>query len=487
MTTLSKTVLLGKQAGKVVFTGSMPASEHINLLRAKEMIVNSNAQRSLGKAGPGKETTSDLIDNDKILKTDRAVNFIKFVNRVMDNVEKAIVNEGFFGSVSFVLPSSFTKAKFDAMPSDDTIVGKLTAKADMGESFIHIADGQGRIVGFHAMERELVLKITRLKDAIKRIEKKGQSASEEKAELVEAEAALNRVRQFLSHNDLPFVLYAHKVEANGAVVGLNEDAEKRCYIEGNALNSQASKEDVIKYEQFSPIVVDLHAFRDDLDWMSGDMIEEDSKSIGSTSPKIFTLSALVQAYSWGIVNDNKPLKNLDLQLRETVEKRKAFCHAFWRKVTDLFEPIWMDSTDGDLGDRVDYLKKSRQNDKNVLFQAIFLQALGRLCFVMGKQAKWDADSPLLMKLNQLSPSLVDYRAAKKYHFDGEGELVVDEWNEEWRNAMMKQSIDKASGAVKGYSFNNATENISATRHLLAKKIGLADVEETDQADLADAA
>ena len=98
-----------------------------------------------------------------------------------------------------------------------------------------------------------------------------------------------------------------------------------------------------------------------------------------------------------------------------------------------------------------------------------------------------AESPLLMKLNQLSPSLVDYRAANKYHFDGEGELVVEEWNEEWRNAMMKQSIDKASGAVKGYSFNNATENISATRHLLAKKIGLADVEETDQADVADAA
>ncbi|PSO19508.1 MULTISPECIES: DNA sulfur modification protein DndB [Bradyrhizobium] len=487
MGTLIKTVLLGKQAGKVVFTGSMPASEHVNLLRAKEMIVNPNAQRSLGKAGPGKETTSDLIDNDKILKTDRAVNFIKFVNRVMDNVDRAVVNEGFFGSVSFVLPASFTKAKFDMKLAEDTVVGTLTAKADMGESFINIADGQGRIVGFHAMERELVLKINRLKEAIKRIEKKAQSAAEEKNELAEAEAALARVRHFLSHNDLPFVLYAHKVETNGTVVGLNEDAEKRCYIEGNALNSQASKEDVIKYEQFSPIIVDLHAFRDDLDWMSADMIEEDSKSIGSTSPKIFTLSALVQAYSWGIVNDNKPLKNLDLQLRETVEKRKGFCHAFWRKVTDLFEPIWTDSVDGELSDRIDYLKKSRQNEKNVLFQAIFLQALGRLCYVMGKQAGWDEESPLLMKLNQLSPSLVDYRAAKKHHFDADGELVVDEWNEEWRNAMMKQSVDKTTGEVKGYSFNNATENISATRHLLSKKIGLSDVEVPDQADLAEAA
>ncbi len=52
---------------------------------------------------------------------------------------------------------------------------------------------------------------------------------------------------------------------------------------------------------------------------------------------------------------------------------------------------------------------------------------------------------------------------------------------------MKQSIDKASGTAKGYSFNNVTENISATRHQLAKKIGLADIEVADQADLADAA
>ena len=56
---------------------------------------------------------------------------------------------------------------------------------------------------------------------------------------------------------------------------------------------------------------------------------------------------------------------------------------FWRKVTDIFEPIWMDSADGELSDRVDYLKKALQDDKYVLFQAIFLKALVRLCFAMG--------------------------------------------------------------------------------------------------------
>lgn len=54
---------------------------------------------------------------------------------------------------------------------------------------------------------------------------------------------------------------------------------------------------MIKYEQFLQIVFNLSAFRDYLHWMSGDMIEENGKSIGSTSPKIFTLSTLVRAYS----------------------------------------------------------------------------------------------------------------------------------------------------------------------------------------------
>ena len=33
--------------------------------------------------------------------------------------------------------------------------------------------------------------------------------------------------------------------------------------------------------------------------------------------------------------------------------------------------------------------------------------------------------------------------------------------------MMKPSIDKTTGQVRGYAFNNASDNISATRALLA--------------------
>ena len=353
----------------------------------------------------------------------------------------------------------------------------------MGESIFHIADGQGRIVGFHSFERELVLKAVKLKAAIKKIERKGLSVVEEKKALDEIDQALKRVRKFLSENDMSFVCYAHDVKADNAVVGLSEDAEKRCYIEGNALNSMASKEDIIKYETFSPIVVDLQAFRDDHDWMSDEFIEEDSKSISSSSPKLFTLSALVQAYSWGLVNDNKPLKNVDFNLQAVVDKRKAFCHAFWDRISDIFGPIWLrEAGSGDAGEHLAYLKEVRQIERNVTFQAIFLQALGRLCYVMGTKADWDSNSALLLKLDQLSPRLIEYRAALKHHFDVDGEVHVDEWNETWTRTMMKPSIDKKTGDVQGYAFNNASENISATRHLLASKIGLKDEDVGDDAD-----
>jgi hypothetical protein len=304
----------------------------------------------------------------------------------------------------------------------------------------------------------LVLKAVKLKDAIKKIERKGQSAADEKKDLVEVEKALERVRKFLSENDMSFVCYAHEVKADNTVIGLGEDAEKRCYIEGNALNSMASKEDIIKYEQFSPIVVDLQARRDELNWMSDEFIEEDSKSISASSPKLFTLSALVQAYSWGLVNDNKPLKNVDLNLQTVVDKRKAFCHAFWDRISEIFRPIWLpESASGDTGEYLAHLKQARQIEKNVTFQAIFLQALGRLCYAMGKKADWDPSSALLLKLDQLSPGLIEYRAVLKHHFDVEGDVHVDQWNDEWTRTMMKPSIDKKTGNVQGYAFNNASE------------------------------
>src|SRR5262249_25960338 len=151
-------------------------------------------------------------------------------------------------------------------------------------------------------------------------------------------------------------------------------------------------------------------------------------------------------------------------LQVVVDKRKAFCHAFWDRISEIFEPIWLrEARSGETGEHLAYLKQARQIERNVAFQAIFLQALGRLCYVMGKKADWDSSSALLLKLDQLSPRLIDYRAALKHHFDLDREVHIDQWNDEWTRTMMKPSIDKKTGGVHGYAFNNASENISATR------------------------
>jgi hypothetical protein len=39
-----------------------------------------------------------------------------------------------------------------------------------------------------------------------------------------------------------------------------------------------------------------------------------------------------------------------------------------------------------------------------VFQAIFLMALGRLCYQMGMQAKWDPHHIVLQKIKKLTPS-----------------------------------------------------------------------------------
>ena len=96
------------------------------------------------------------------------------------------------------------------------------------------------------------------------------------------------------------------------------------------------------------------------------------------------------------------MKNIDLSLSAVVDMRKEFCHAFWLKISDLFGHTWLAEI-GDPGERAVYLREVRQGDRNVLFQATFLQALGRLCYVMGEQVESDAESKILDKLEFLDP------------------------------------------------------------------------------------
>src|SRR5579862_6520245 len=116
MTTFTKTVLLGKQAGNTILTGNLRGQECVQLLRSKELSVNPRAQRSL-VPGVNKEPTEDLIENDRVLKMPRMKSFLRFVNRVIDNLEHDNVHEGFFGAVQFVLPEKFRKARMQLCES----------------------------------------------------------------------------------------------------------------------------------------------------------------------------------------------------------------------------------------------------------------------------------------------------------------------------------------------------------------------------------
>src|SRR5262245_33526160 len=105
-------VQIGKQAGKIILTGSFTAAQAVELLREAKLSVNSKAQRSL-VTGKNKDDTSELIANDKVLATPRVKNFTTFIRRVMDGVEKKEVAQGFFGAISLTVPEGVTGIRIE--------------------------------------------------------------------------------------------------------------------------------------------------------------------------------------------------------------------------------------------------------------------------------------------------------------------------------------------------------------------------------------
>ena len=142
-----------------------------------------------------------------------------------------------------------------------------------------------------------------------------------------------KVNNFLSTNHIPVVCYVAAIAEDGTVLGLDMQAETRLYIEGNALNSQATKEEVVKYEAYSPVILELVNLRLDVRFMAPEYIEEDSKSIGLKSPKVFTLSALAKAFSVSVTNDENPIKPSTHEDFRPVRKRAAFAGPTGRRST----------------------------------------------------------------------------------------------------------------------------------------------------------
>jgi hypothetical protein len=351
-------------------------------------------------------------------------------------------------------------------------VGVLRAETDLGEHAFHIGDGQTRFFALYSMEFATKEEIHNLKKKVAKAEKAREDARALKTQLQNAERLLERIRNFLKDMQLPIVIYARERLPDGTVLGLDEVAEKRLHVEGNSLNNKAAVEEQLKYDTISPVAVALSKLRLELNWMAPDYIEENSKSLPKTSAKLFTLSALSQAYSLSTTNDPKPI-TLDQEAFEVVSEHQDFAAAFWTKATDVFGPLWRPAAAEELsaGAWLEYLGK-RRREQNVALQAIFLQALGKLGYHLGTLALWKPDSNWLNRLELLRPrdeqhaSGIDYRAFVG-KFDPQGNQVVENTNDfdsKWTNAMMKPKTD--GDKVVGYNFNNVHDSVNKTCALL---------------------
>lgn len=485
-----KTMLVAEQAGKTLLIGAMTGQEIVGALRSHHIRVNPHAQRSLMK-GAHKETTAELLDNDRIEAMPRMKSFLKFADRVMRQLKEGNNMEGFFGAIQLVIPDTFEGARLVTVDPDAArggpyeVVNALKALGAMklaafearpsfNEPVLHLADGQARCFLMHSLERVAKKRIIQQQKLIRKAEKSHESTDELKATLADMEAHLREVQTFLSHLHLGVIIYADSVGPDGAIKGLPVNAEQRLYIEGNALNSQASQEEVLKYEQYSPVILALRDIREGFTWMSDEYIEADSKTVSSSSGKLFTLSALVQAFSYSIVDNNQPLKKFETDLVEKVGQHLDFVEQYWARITEIFGPTWVPEVDQKPGERLSYLESLRgQGRRNVTFQAVFLLALGRLGYEMGVAAGWDPESDLLNKLDRLDPSLVQYDAERTVLKEG---VPTSEWEKRWTDSMMKPSVK--DGVLVGYAFNNSRENIETTFRLLASLVDFTPTDKT---------
>src|SRR5438105_2056038 len=140
-------VLVGEHAGKKTLTGNWKASEVVRALRNNEVVVNELAQRSLSPRGTKQQgTTQQLLEDDRVHTMPRMTELVKFLERVMDKIEKDDVSEGFLGAPLLVIPDAYEGARLTWLPLDEhpRKVAILNAETDLGEHAFHIGDGQGR-------------------------------------------------------------------------------------------------------------------------------------------------------------------------------------------------------------------------------------------------------------------------------------------------------------------------------------------------------
>jgi hypothetical protein len=468
-------VLVGRQAGKWVLTGMYSFSSPIDWLRNGAMKINPEAQRSIAK-GANKQTTTELLDDDKAHITPRMKEFVSFCEHLIRLSEEDICGEGFLGAVQVVVPEEFQEARvvFRQGAEDPDLdkgvrVAEFVAKPERGEAAFHLGDGQGRLVGFHSLERTAKARVDELERKIKKAQRAGEDPSQLQEQVEAAKLFRKKVNNFLSTNHIPVVCYVAAIADDGTVTGLDTQAEKRLYIEGNALNSQATKEEVVKYEAYSPVILELVNLRLDIRFMAPEYIEEDSKSIGLKSPKVFTLSALAKAFSVSVTNDENPIKPSTHEDFRPVRNRAAFARAYWEKIDDIFGKRWTspEKAGEDFGK---YLTDKREK-KIVCFSAIFLEALGQVGYALGQQGGWSAEAPELELLEKFRT--LEYDPSEQPR---------------WRSLMMKESSKESESGAPSYVFNNVRDSAQKVAAYLKEELGIAgEGQEEDDAGAAEMA
>ncbi len=323
-------VLVGRQAGKWVLTGMYSFSTPIDWLRNGSMQINPEAQRSLAK-GANKQTTTELLDDDKAHTMPRMKEFVNFCEHLIRLSEEDICGEGFLGAVQLVVPKEFQEARVVFLDARTTptwtgayVLPSSWPSPSEGRRRSTSATARAGSVGFHSLERTAKARVDEFEKKIRKAQRTGDDPSDLQNQLEGAQLFRKKVNNFLSNNHITVVCYVADIKDDGRVLGLDHQAEKRLYIEGNALNSQATKEEVVKYEAYSPVILELVNLRLDVRFMAPEYIEEDSKSIGLKSLKVFTLSALAKAFSISVTNDENPIKPATHEDFRPVRNRAAF-------------------------------------------------------------------------------------------------------------------------------------------------------------------
>ncbi len=463
-------VLVSDHLGKKILTGTMSFGEIAEQVKGGSLAINPNAQRSIGK--DPKKSTEYLKATDGLNSVPRVRAFCKFMDRVVDNLDRSDISEGFLGGIQLTVDEKDSEAVTiqlakheESLPNSvDRVfdnLGKgqhlaiMKASPGFGQPYAQIGDGQGRCIGLYHWISQIGHQKSALLKMIQKKLTKNEDTTENEKELKRLEEREAKIQKLFDESRVPFVLYIKSFEEDGgSIEGLNENSQKRIYVEGNALNSQATVEQYIKFDGYSPVIKDLMELRSRLDWMSPDLIEEDSKSIASSNTNIFTLTALVKSHSWAILNHDKPIEKADDKMQWNVDNRSKFTSDFWKQVGLLFEPTWTKYADQDKTNRIEYLKEQREIKRNIIFQNVFLQALGQVCFKLGDEVAWDPnyDLSFLTKLSR-----VNFEAFN---------ANTNQWNHEWTDALMKKS--SAFDQDGRYVFNNVSDSITKTRDIIIK-------------------